>query len=156
MEEVWLWAKEHTTGPCEIFPTTSCPPGSESRKSSLSQMVNSTSQAGMETWKVRRSTKRLWAFWFLKRSLPYCKNNLAFVLCIIFTIIVANKYWVHNYKHFIWMNVLKHLNQVLLLLPFNKWRSQVRESKEVAGDYTVRKWQSQDSNPDYRLLSPQA
>lgn len=40
------------------------------------------------------STKGVWAFWSLKRSLPYCKNNMDFVLCIIFPITIANKYWV--------------------------------------------------------------
>lgn len=69
----------------------------------------------------------------LWKSLPYCKNNSAFVLCVILTIVIANKYQVPSYKHFIWMNVFNldrnRLNQALFLSAFAKKKPSQREQR---------------------------
>lgn len=70
----------------------------------------------------------------LWKSLLYCKNNSAFVLCVILTIL-ANKYQVPNYKHFIWMNVFNlhrnPLNQVLFLSAFAKEEAKSETAKKL-------------------------
>lgn len=133
MEEVWLWATESSSAPCEILLITSCLPCSESRKSSPFQMANPTSGAGLQTLRARCPPQgcELPTLW---KSLLYCKNNSAFVLCVILTIL-ANKYQVPNYKHFIWMNVFNlhrnPLNQVLFLSAFAKEEAKSETAKKL-------------------------